>query len=182
MGQEETALFACCLDWGASEAMLQPVDVVNFSTTSKKRNVQMGASISDTASTILLITLLVLGFVATVLWGPSFERLGDDVEAPYIFKLSPSPFCVWPSADHRSMNVGRPPRDNSQLHPFTHWNFYSDNFEPPGQTPSLDDALTHRRIEGPTAHRGSRRQSPNWLFAVQRRVGKPMPAARSPSY
>lgn len=47
----------------------------------------MGASIGDTASTTLSITLLVLGFVATVLWGPSFERLGDDVEATYIFKL-----------------------------------------------------------------------------------------------
>ncbi|QOZ34280.1 hypothetical protein [Bradyrhizobium sp. CCBAU 53421] len=41
----------------------------------------MGASIGDTASTILSITLFVLGFVATVLWP------GDDVEAPYIFKL-----------------------------------------------------------------------------------------------
>ncbi|PDT72581.1 hypothetical protein CO675_34905 [Bradyrhizobium sp. C9] len=47
----------------------------------------MGASIGDTASTILLITLFVLGFVAKTLWGESFERLGDDVEAPYIFKV-----------------------------------------------------------------------------------------------
>ncbi|MBB4361445.1 hypothetical protein GGD65_002467 [Bradyrhizobium sp. CIR18] len=36
---------------------------------------------------ILLITTLVLGFVATVLWGPDFEWLGRDVEAAYIFKL-----------------------------------------------------------------------------------------------
>ncbi|GKQ53081.1 hypothetical protein BRSPCE3_39360 [Bradyrhizobium sp. Ce-3] len=47
----------------------------------------MGASIGGTAATILLITLFVLGFVATTLWGESFERLGDDVEAPYIFKV-----------------------------------------------------------------------------------------------
>lgn len=47
----------------------------------------MAASIGDTASTILSITLFVLWFVVTVLWGSSFERLGDDVEAPYIFKL-----------------------------------------------------------------------------------------------
>ncbi|WP_076864790.1 hypothetical protein [Bradyrhizobium mercantei] len=46
----------------------------------------MGASIGDTASTILSITLFVLGFVVTVLWGPSLQWAGDDVEA-YIFKL-----------------------------------------------------------------------------------------------
>ncbi|MES5485662.1 hypothetical protein QMZ05_23170 [Bradyrhizobium sp. INPA03-11B] len=47
----------------------------------------MGASIGDTASTILSITLFVLGFVVTVLWGPSLQWPGDDVDAPYIFKL-----------------------------------------------------------------------------------------------
>lgn len=62
----------------------------------------------------------------------------------------------WPSTDHRSMSVGRPPRDNSQLHPFIHRNFYSDNFEPFGQTPSLDDALTPRRIEGPIEEAGDK--------------------------
>ncbi|WP_315757081.1 hypothetical protein [Bradyrhizobium sp. SZCCHNRI2007] len=36
---------------------------------------------------ILLIATLVLGFVATVLWGPDFEWFGRDVEAAYIFKL-----------------------------------------------------------------------------------------------
>jgi hypothetical protein len=36
---------------------------------------------------ILLITTFVLGFVATVLWGPDLEWLGQDVEAAYIFKL-----------------------------------------------------------------------------------------------
>jgi hypothetical protein len=41
----------------------------------------------DTVYAILLITTLVLGFVATVLWGPDFEWLGRDVEAAYIFKL-----------------------------------------------------------------------------------------------
>ncbi|MCC8974339.1 hypothetical protein [Bradyrhizobium brasilense] len=45
----------------------------------------MGTSIGDTASTILSITLFVLGFVTTVLWEPSFAWLGD--EAPYIFKM-----------------------------------------------------------------------------------------------
>ncbi|WP_244067790.1 hypothetical protein [Bradyrhizobium sp. Ce-3] len=70
-----------------SKILPQPVDVVNFSTASREPNVQMGASIGGTAATILLITLFVLGFVATTLWGESFERLGDDVEAPYIFKV-----------------------------------------------------------------------------------------------
>ncbi|MHC4050438.1 hypothetical protein [Bradyrhizobium sp. 25ACV] len=41
----------------------------------------------DTIYVILLITTRVLGFVATVLWGPDFEWLGRDVEAAYIFKL-----------------------------------------------------------------------------------------------
>jgi hypothetical protein len=41
----------------------------------------------DTVYVILLITTLVLGFVATVLWGPGFDWLGYDVEAAYIFKL-----------------------------------------------------------------------------------------------
>ncbi|WP_354265082.1 hypothetical protein [Bradyrhizobium sp. GM2.2] len=36
---------------------------------------------------ILLITTFVLGFVATALWGPDFEWIGQDVEAAYIFKL-----------------------------------------------------------------------------------------------
>ena len=36
---------------------------------------------------ILLITTFVLGFVATVLWGPDFEWFGQDVEAAYIFKM-----------------------------------------------------------------------------------------------
>ncbi|MCK1315683.1 MULTISPECIES: hypothetical protein [unclassified Bradyrhizobium] len=36
---------------------------------------------------ILLITTFVLGFVATVLWGPDFEWIGQHVEAAYIFKL-----------------------------------------------------------------------------------------------
>lgn len=40
-----------------------------------------------TIHVILLITTLVLGFVANVLWGPDFEWLGRDVEAAYIFKL-----------------------------------------------------------------------------------------------
>ncbi|MEN3287662.1 MAG: hypothetical protein V7634_1962 [Bradyrhizobium sp.] len=40
-----------------------------------------------TINVILLITTLVLGFVATVLWGPDFEWLGRDVEAAYIFKV-----------------------------------------------------------------------------------------------
>jgi hypothetical protein len=40
-----------------------------------------------TINVILLITTLVLGFVATVLWGPAFEWLGRDVEAAYIFKV-----------------------------------------------------------------------------------------------
>jgi hypothetical protein len=40
-----------------------------------------------TVYVILLITTLVLGFVATVLWGPDFEWIGQDVEAAYIFKL-----------------------------------------------------------------------------------------------
>ncbi|UWU94286.1 hypothetical protein [Bradyrhizobium sp. CB1015] len=40
-----------------------------------------------TVYAILLITTLVLGFVATVLWGPDFEWLGHDVEAAYIFKM-----------------------------------------------------------------------------------------------
>ncbi|WP_050631868.1 hypothetical protein [Bradyrhizobium viridifuturi] len=45
----------------------------------------MGTSIGDTASTILSITLFVLGFVITVLWGPpSLTRLSEDVE---IFKV-----------------------------------------------------------------------------------------------
>jgi len=33
---------------------------------------------------ILLITTFVLGFAATVLWGPNFDWLGQDVEAAYI--------------------------------------------------------------------------------------------------
>jgi hypothetical protein len=41
----------------------------------------------DTIHVILLITTLVLGFVANVLWGPDFGWLGRDVEAAYIFKL-----------------------------------------------------------------------------------------------
>jgi hypothetical protein len=41
----------------------------------------------DTLHVILLITTFVLGFVATVLWGPDFEWIGQDVEAAYIFKL-----------------------------------------------------------------------------------------------
>ncbi|WP_316158294.1 MULTISPECIES: hypothetical protein [unclassified Bradyrhizobium] len=41
----------------------------------------------DTVYVILLIATLVLGFVATVLWGPDFEWFGRDVEAAYIFKL-----------------------------------------------------------------------------------------------
>ncbi|MGJ5178375.1 hypothetical protein ACQR16_20170 [Bradyrhizobium oligotrophicum] len=41
----------------------------------------------DTINVILLISTLVLGFVATVLWGLDFEWLGRDVEAAYIFKL-----------------------------------------------------------------------------------------------
>ncbi|MFK4383325.1 hypothetical protein [Bradyrhizobium sp. USDA 223] len=41
----------------------------------------------DTLYVILLITTLVLGFVATVLWGPDFEWIGHDVEAAYIFKM-----------------------------------------------------------------------------------------------
>ena len=36
---------------------------------------------------ILVITTFVLGFVATVLWGPDFEWFGHDVEAAYIFKM-----------------------------------------------------------------------------------------------
>jgi hypothetical protein len=40
-----------------------------------------------TVYVILLITTLVLGFVATVLWGPDFEWIERDVEAAYIFKL-----------------------------------------------------------------------------------------------
>ena len=36
---------------------------------------------------MLVITTFVLGFVATVLWGPDFEWLGRDIEAAYIFKL-----------------------------------------------------------------------------------------------
>lgn len=41
----------------------------------------------DTLYVILLITTFVLGFVATVLWGPDFEWIGHDVEAAYIFKM-----------------------------------------------------------------------------------------------
>lgn len=36
---------------------------------------------------MLVITTFVLGFVATVLWGPDFEWLGRDVEDAYIFKM-----------------------------------------------------------------------------------------------
>ncbi|MCA1365380.1 hypothetical protein I6F14_33540 [Bradyrhizobium sp. IC3069] len=41
----------------------------------------------DTMYAVLLITTLVLGFVATVLWGPDFEWLGRDVDAAYIFRM-----------------------------------------------------------------------------------------------
>ena len=45
----------------------------------------MGTSIGDTASTILSITLFVLGFVTTILWGwPPITRLDEDVQ---IFKM-----------------------------------------------------------------------------------------------
>ncbi|MET4277586.1 MULTISPECIES: hypothetical protein [unclassified Bradyrhizobium] len=40
-----------------------------------------------TISAMLVITTFVLGFVATVLWGPDFEWLGRDVEDAYIFKM-----------------------------------------------------------------------------------------------
>src|SRR3569833_721130 len=42
----------------------------------------------DTVHVILLITTLVLGLVATTLWGPDFEWLGHDVETLYIFKMA----------------------------------------------------------------------------------------------
>ena len=42
----------------------------------------------DTVYVILLITTLVLGFVATILCGPDFEWLGHDVEAAYVFKMA----------------------------------------------------------------------------------------------
>ncbi|MGJ4957304.1 hypothetical protein ACQR1H_16805 [Bradyrhizobium sp. HKCCYLRH2015] len=47
----------------------------------------MNVQSMDTVYVILLIASLVLGFVATVLWGPDFEWFGRDVEAAYIFKL-----------------------------------------------------------------------------------------------